>query len=285
MMRRALAALALCGLAMPAHGAPAFPGYPTAPGSAAAGRWLASQTDLPLSSVVLVGPGYAFAFVDPDPPASADGLVWKNVREEATNMVVATRLNGRSATATLAFDCVRSQATASNVVIYAGNSLKGDEGRSTPAADWLTANPGLYLADLAKAACDPRFKRPFGGGARILTQAGGPGTVSVVNDPEWPSARPEPASPAPLRGVVAPQETGANHWVQVGAFAGERAAEQRWRAIQRLLPQQSAGRRLQTEPVGRGKTLVRALVGPFHGAAAGAFCTALKAHGGDCLVR
>jgi hypothetical protein len=281
-MKRVLAAMAICGLSLPAQAAPAFPAFPATPGAAAAGRWLASNTDLPMPSVVLVRPGYAFSFVAPDPAAPTGGLVWKNVREEVTSLVMAGRLNGRSATATIAFDCAHGQATASNVVIYAGNSLSGDEGRSTPAADWLTANPGLYLMDLARAACDPAFRRPFPA-APILTQAGGPGTVSVITDPELPSSRPRAPRAAPPR--AGSPETGPTHWVQVGAFAGEAAAQQRWRAIQRLLPEQSAGRSLRTEPVGGGKSLVRALAGPFRGPSAGQFCTALKVHGGDCLVR
>jgi hypothetical protein len=280
-MRRVLAALALCGLSLPARAAPPFPSFPTTPGSAATGRWLASQTDIPLGSVVLVRPGYVFSFVAPDLPARPGGLVWKTVREEVTSQAMAARLNGRSATATIAFDCARNQATASNVVIYAGNSLMGAEGRPTPAASWLAANPGLYLMDLARAACDPGYKRPFGL-RPILTQAGGPGTVSVVTDAEPPAPSPAPSRPLNPR-PMAPG-SGAKHWVQVGAYASAAAAEQRWRDIQRMLPDQTAGRTLKTEPIS-GKVLVRALAGPFAGATAVQFCAALRAQGGDCLVR
>jgi hypothetical protein len=94
----------------------------------------------------------------------------------------------------------------------------------------------------------------------------------VVTDPELPSTR--------ARAV----ETGAEHWVQFGAFSGEAAARQRWRDIQRLLPDQSAGRGLRIEQAGGGKTLVRGLAGPFKGPSAARFCAALKARGGDCLV-
>lgn len=74
-------------------------------------------------------------------------------------------------------------------------------------------------------------------------------------------------------------------WVQVGAFANLAAARSRWQVIQRALPTRAAGRTLKTEPVGGGKTLVRALIGPFGAADAQAFCAALRAQGGDCLVR
>jgi hypothetical protein len=261
----AIFAAALGGLsaARPARAVGAFPPFPVSESQVA--RWLASQTDLPLHSVVLVGPGYVFSFIA-DPPDQGDGLVWKEVREEITSLAMLNRLNGRSATATIAFDCHANQATASNVTVFAGNSLQGAPGRATPAADWLTANPGLYLMDLAKAACDQGFRRPFAGPLQAA------------------AARSDPPPANGLRRLAA-VEAGSEHWVQVGAFAGAAAANHRWREIQRLAPTQSAGRTLRTEPVGAGKTLVRALVGPFRAAAAQAFCTALKAHGGDCIVR
>jgi transposase len=271
---RAAAALAvwtatLDGMATPrpAVAANAFPPFPVSESPALVARWLASQTDLPLSSVVLVGPGYIFAFVA-DPPDQGDGLVWKEVREEVTNLAMLNRLNGRSATATVAFDCRQNQATASDVTVFAGNSLQGAPGRATPAADWLTANPGLYLMDLAKAACNPGFHRPFTG----------PPPAAL------PESAPAPTVNGPPRRTAA-AETGPAHWVQVGAFTSGAAASQRWREIQRQAPAQSAGRSLRTEPVGAGKTLVRALVGPFRGSSAQVFCTVVKAHGGDCLVR
>ena len=284
-MRRVLAVLALWAPSLAAQAAaalPAFPAFPATTERTSTGRWLASQTDLPLPNVVLVGPGYVFSFVPPDPVAPPGGPVWKDIREEVTSQVMADRLGGRSATATLAFDCARGQATASNVIVYAGNNLLGDDGRSVSAAEWLAANPGLYLMDLSRAACDPRFRGPFGG-RPIPAQAGAPRAVSPGAGPEPSLARPSAA--LANSAIAEPREAGVVHWVQVGAFTSVAAAEQRWRAIQRMLPAQSAARRLQTERAGRGKTLIRALAGPFHGAEADRFCAALRARGGDCLVR
>ncbi len=262
-----LAALA-ASLGVPAMAATAFPDFPRSSGVADIGRWLASQTDLPLSSVVLVGSGYVFSFQAPDPGAQTGGLVWRQVREEVTSLGMASRLSGRSASATIAFDCQHNQATASDVIVYAGNSLQGGPGQGVAAADWLVANPGLYLMDLARAACDASFRRPF-------AQPPGSALAATTAQPEIPASH----APRP--------EAGAEHWVQVGAFVNGAAANLRWREIQRLLPSLSAGRGIRIEPSGHpGKALVRALIGPFHGAApARAFCLALKAKGGDCLVR
>ena len=266
-----LAAGALANWTGPAHAAPASPAYPKSANTAELSRWLASQTDLPLASVVLTGPGYVFAFPPPDPVAAPDGLVWKQVREEVVSRGMESRLNGRSASAVIAFDCRRNQATASNVIVYAGNSLQPQPGRSVPAADWLEANPGLYLMDLAAAACDPAFRRP-------LDKPPAPEKTAVPEKAAAPAIGPAPLA---LRG-----EIGDGHWVQVGAFANAAAANRKWHDIQHTLPTQSAGRGVKIEPVSAGKSLVRALVGPFQGlASAQAFCTGLKAHGGDCLVR
>jgi hypothetical protein len=246
-----------------------FPPFPASETTPQISHWLASQTSLPPASVVLIGPGYVFAYVTPDPPAEANGLVWKQIREEVTSLDMNNRLGGRSATATLAFDCARNTATASNVIVYTGNSLTGAAGRSIPASDWLTANPGLYLMDLAKAACNPGFQGPFAGSVSQATAA--------------PVIAPPPRVPPP-HAIAA--STGPEHWVQVGAFASPGSANQRWREIQRLLPAQSAGRALRFETADRdGKTLLRALAGPFRASDAQAFCAALKYRGGDCLVR
>ena len=248
---------------------PSLPPFPASETTPQIGRWLATQTDLPPASVVLVGPGYVFAYVAPDPAGEPGGLVWKEVREEVTDLAMANRLSGRSATATLAFDCARDSATASNVVVYAGNSLKGEPARSMPASDWLVANPGLYLMDLARAACHPGFRGPFAEAANYASSA--------------PAAPPSP-TPA-MRGSVA-QARGPEHWVQVGAFVNAAAANRRWREIQRLLPAQTADRAIRLEAAGHGgKSLLRALAGPYHGTDAQGFCAALKFRGGDCLVR
>lgn len=267
-----LAALVTVAAPASALAATAFPPFPSSAAKPVIGRWLASQTDMPLSSVVLAGPGYVFAFITPDPPSEADGLVWKRVREEAVSVPVAGRMGGRSATATIAFDCQRNQATANAVTVYPGNNLRG-EGRSMPAADWLVANPGLYLMDLAKAACEPGHPQPFD--APLGPTATDAGPSPAVNEP--------PPRAAPARAPAV--ERGPEHWVQVGAFADAAAAKLRWKEIQRMLPAQTTGRTLRVEPAGAGKTLARALAGPFRGASAQTFCTALKAHGGDCLVR
>jgi len=203
-----LLAILAAGLGPSARAATAFPAFPHSSGVADIGRWLAGQTDLPLTSVVLIGPGYVFSFQAADPGPQTDGLVWRQVREEVTSLGMASRLSGRSATASIAFDCGRNQATASDVMVYAGNSLKGGPGQAVAAADWLVANPGLYLMDLAKAACDGSFRRPFAEPPASIAEA-----IQAT----------EMARAAPI-GRASRPETGAEHWVQVGAFVSGAAA-------------------------------------------------------------
>jgi hypothetical protein len=254
-----MAALAVWIQAAPARALEAFPPYPQGFNTIMLGRWLTTQTDVPLASVVLTGPGYVFSFVPPDPSVPGDKRVWKHVREEVTGDVLAEALGGRSATATVAFDCRRGEASASSVVIFAGNNLQGDLGHAVPAAQWMAANPGAYLMELSHAACDPAFRRPFAG----------------------PPA-PAPAQAPKPRAAVA---GAANRWVQVGAFGDAASANQHWRSIQQTLPSLVVAQTVRLEPVHPGGGLVRALVGPFADADAHAFCDALKTRGdGDCLV-
>lgn len=251
------AAVSILVQAAPARAVEPFPPYPQGFNNLTLGRWLNAQTDVPLASVVMTGPGYVFSFTSPDPSVPGDKRVWKRVREEVTGDVLAEALGGRSATATVAFDCRLGQASASNVVIFAGNNLQGDPGHAVPAAQWMAANPGAYLLELAHAACNPAFHRPF--------------------------AAPPASAPAP---APRPHASAGSRWVQVGAFGDAQTANQHWRSIQQTLPRLVASQSVRLEPVhSGGGALVRALVGPFADADAHAFCDALRAKGGDCLVR
>jgi hypothetical protein len=51
------------------------------------------------------------------------------------------------------------------------------------------------------------------------------------------------------------------------------------------MPGLTVGRGFRTEPIAPGRKLLRALAGPFDADDAARFCAAVKARGGDCLVR
>lgn len=105
-------------------------------------------------------------------------------------------------------------------------------------------------------------------------------------------ARPAPPPPAvvtaprPAPAAVIPPPTSTAQ-VQIGAYSSAALAEDGWSEAAALLPGQMAGKtkRVQAAPSG-GSTLYRTFVGGFTSRQeAAAFCAALKARGGDCLVR
>ena len=246
---------------------PPFPPYPRSTSFAAIKLWIVGNTNLDSRQVVLTSAEAVFAFEPgggPDPASGGD--MRREVREEVLNPSLASRLGGRSASASVTFDCSHAETTVNSVMVYPGASLGGGAGRIIPASQWLAANTSLDLVDLAQAACGD----------------------SMVN-PEDAA----PAKPADLRGpVTAPAHTPARRatqgpWMQIGAFGSTALADQRWRSIRARWPSETEDLIERTETVAHGKgALQRALIGPFpNRQAAEALCERLKAAGGDCLVR
>ena len=240
------------GSAPGAHPTP-YPAFAEARTFAELRRWLAVETSLAPARLVLLSADSGFAFEGP--PQTRGAIVSRRLRQEVLNPDLATRLKGRSALVQLEFDCAHSETTVGAVTLYPGNSLLGGPGQSVSARDWMAANSGLILSDLAPVACAA---------------------------PSGPAEKPADATALPLAAPAA-----GGHWAQIGAFAGPAVAEAQWRALQSRRPAETAGLSLRTEAVEHnGRTLNRALVGPFEDAArVQAFCETLKAHGELCLAR
>lgn len=239
---------------------PIFPPFPTSANFRDIKLWIAGNTTLDLDQVVLTSGEAVFAFTDVASPAQAGGLKRRQLREEVISPGLAESLGGRSATATLEFDCAHAETTVDAVILYPGNSLSGGAAKMIPAARWLSANTSLDLTDLAQAECGKSFQSPYD--------------------------TPHAAEPA-LRGPASAAWTGADVWAQIGAFATIAIADQKWRAIQRRWPAETEALSERTETVAHGAVVLRrTLVGPFEGrAAAQAFCERLRAQGDDCLIR
>jgi hypothetical protein len=244
---------------------PAFPRFPTTTRFSDIKLWLAGNTDLTNGQVILTSAEAVFAFTDQASPPGADGTRHRTVREEVINEGLANRLGGRSASADLAFDCAHDETTVDQVMLYPGNNLGGGAPKQIPAAHWLGANTSLDLTDLAQAACGKSMDRPYGGGR----------LASAPLTP--PSAGSTPSPAAPSDGV----------WVQIGAFATTEIADRKWLTIQQRWPEGAQDLSERTETIQHGgKTLRRALVGPFASRTlAKAFCDHLRTRGSDCLVR
>jgi hypothetical protein len=182
------------------------------------------------------------------------------VRQEIFNAALAKLIDGRSATLRLRMDCAHSEISLVEARVYAGNSRLG-AARVVPPDLWRAQNPDVDLSDFIVLAC---------GG----TPAPGADTVRVA------------ASAAATPPLDATQVAGA-HWVQIGAFRDSRSAEERWRALRRLMPEETQGLSWRTEII-RAKSLVlhRALVGPFPASLdASAFCVKASRKGYVCIAR
>lgn len=123
-----------------------------------------------------------------------------------------------------------------------------------------------------------------------------PADPTFIAPPEAVQPRPvAPAAPAPT--VVAPApvakaETrltpaGGSSIVQIGAFSTPGIADREYSAVAARFPQFAAGatKRVQEVTASNGSTLYRTTFAGLSRDDARAFCAAIKAGGGDCLVR
>jgi hypothetical protein len=103
---------------------------------------------------------------------------------------------------------------------------------------------------------------------------------------------PRPATPAPAPRPAAetpPPTTGAggNAAVQIGAFSSTAIADREYAAVAARFPQfaRNATKRVQEVTASNGSTVYRTTFTGLSAADARAFCAAIQAGGGDCLVR
>ena len=102
-----------------------------------------------------------------------------------------------------------------------------------------------------------------------------------------PAPTPRPVVPAPATPAPSgPSATGASA-VQIGAFSSTAIADREFAAIAARFPQFARGsaKRVQEVPTPNGSTLYRTTFTGLSRERAQAFCSAIKAGGGDCLVR
>ena len=95
-------------------------------------------------------------------------------------------------------------------------------------------------------------------------------------------------APAPVKAAPAPAAASAGtSGVQIGAFASTAAADREYAALAGRYPQfaRVAEKRVQEVTTSTGTTVYRTTFTGLSRESAQAFCTAIKAGGGDCLVR
>jgi hypothetical protein len=104
--------------------------------------------------------------------------------------------------------------------------------------------------------------------------------------PEPVPSRPTPATPAPEK-KAEPVPAGGSAGVQIGAFSTPNLAESEYNRIVGRYSQftQGASRRVQEVTASNGSTVYRTTVSGLSREQAAGLCNAIKASGGDCIVR
>lgn len=112
-----------------------------------------------------------------------------------------------------------------------------------------------------------------------------PAPAAVAEPTPPPAARPTPApTPAP---APAANGAGGSSAVQIGAFSSTAIADREYAAVAARFPQfaRNATKRVQEVTASNGSTVYRTTFTGLSAGDARAFCAAIEAGGGDCLVR
>jgi len=104
-----------------------------------------------------------------------------------------------------------------------------------------------------------------------------------------PPVRPATPAPRPVAEAPVPVATGAGGGaaVQIGAFSSTAVADREYAAVASRFPgfARNATKRVQEVTASNGSTVYRTTFTGLSAADARAFCAAIQAGGGDCLVR
>lgn len=140
-----------------------------------------------------------------------------------------------------------------------------------------TAGIDVYEEAPAAPATGPTFAPP-------------PEEVQPRPAPRPVETAPEPAptpAPPPKKAEPAPVATGGSSGVQIGAFSTPSIAEREYNAVVGRYPQLTEGgsRRVQEVTASNGATVYRTTVTGLSQEQARALCGAIRASGGDCILR
>jgi outer membrane biosynthesis protein TonB len=114
-----------------------------------------------------------------------------------------------------------------------------------------------------------------------------PAPAPIEAAPQPTPARPAPVTPPAEKTAPRPAPAGGTSGVQIGAFSTPNLAEREYNAVVGRYPQLTEGgsRRVQEVTASNGTTVYRTTVTGLSREQARALCGAIKASGGDCIVR
>ncbi|MGV9005137.1 MAG: SPOR domain-containing protein [Brevundimonas sp.] len=156
---------------------------------------------------------------------------------------------------------------------------------------------GTPIGDLkVEAPLEAQPVDPEAGVTVYAPPTGNPSDPSFIAPPE--AVQPRPVAPAPAAPAVVtpapvvkaeprPVPVGGSAIVQIGAFSTPGIADREYSAVAARFPQFAAGatKRVQEVTASNGSTVYRTTFTGLSRDDARAFCAAIKAGGGDCLVR
>lgn len=139
------------------------------------------------------------------------------------------------------------------------------------------------------------------GGVGVYERSADNGVAAPTYAPPPEAVQPRPAAPAvttppatrvptpavPVERVETPAPAGGTSSVQIGAFSTPGIADREFSAVTGRYPQLTAGaaKRVQEVTASNGATVYRTIVTGLSTADARALCGAIRASGGDCIVR
>lgn len=187
----------------------------------------------------------------------------------------------------LEVDCRTGEVRAGPTTGYASRTAEGDGVQLAPGETaWRRPHPATALESAWRAACDPAFRSPLGGGpARLASLPAAPAPTAAP-------APPVAAQPAAAYAREATANAGATGrpggWV-VQVVSSSDAADTR-QTLARVRSRYAAdlqGLETRVDPAQvRGRKVYRGVVAGFASSgAASEFCTTLKRDGRDCLAR
>ncbi len=246
--------------------------YPSALTRPVLTPWITSHTTIRTADIVSVGGGRIVAITRRGAPAGGGKPIRIGFRTEIISAAEVKDAGGRSESSEIDVDCAARKAKLVSTQTYSQRNLSGTFASKPGWPVWVAAAPGTTLESMVAAACDRGFRGAFA--PRIATA---PAPPALVRSGPAPAAiAPKPASLGRLATVV-----------QISASNSRAQAQASLDSLKRSLPALAADHEtlIETTTVA-GQTFYRALLVGFAAPAdARKLCAALKAAGGDCLVR
>lgn len=273
-------------LALVLAAAPALAAPPAGPELA---RWLAANTDIPASQVVIAGPELVYS-LEPLGPRTSTGEVLALVRTEPLAADWAASHGFQSWEAHLLIDCFRGRLRQIRSATYPERNRKGPPTAEAAPVDWTTPEPSQPATQLVAAACDPAFAWPLRHN-NLLTATPRPLPPPLVVAKQTPptSAPPVPApTAAPAQPVPASAAKPGPYAVQLGRGPSEAGAKKVLAEARQALGPLAETLTATTEAteISRGRRRYAARLTGFATAAAAAqACDTLVKAGQDCLTR